>query len=309
MPTVLIVDDSPTSRTAVRRALAASNAELGFVEVGDGLAGFSHMVTRDVDLVISDLEMPRAGAPKLLALRASNEIARRIPVLVLTAVHDQDAKVRLLELGASDYVTKPFHPRELVARANLHMRLRAQEVELRRLNKQLHDLARTDSLTGLANRREFDEAMAREVVRVTRHAMPLALLAMDLDHFKRVNDTYGHAAGDQVLREVAQILRSGTRVVDVVARLGGEELAVLMPHTVERDAAIVAERLREAIASHRFVLASGETIRCTASVGVAATTRELPLDGIALLHAADTALYAAKTDGRNRVKLASSTAT
>ncbi len=174
--------------------------------------------------------------------------------------------------------------------------------ELERANADLERLARTDSLTGLANRRRFMEALDREADRYQRYQRSASLVLLDLDHFKSVNDTHGHAVGDNVLREVAVVLRSMCRDVDLAARLGGEELAMLLPETGSPGARIVAERVRERIAAASHRAQSGRTFRVTASFGVA--TAASGRNGEALLQAADEALYRAKAEGRDRVVVA-----
>jgi diguanylate cyclase (GGDEF)-like protein len=173
--------------------------------------------------------------------------------------------------------------------------------ELERANADLERLARTDPLTGLANRREFMEKLEQEVERSDRYLRPLSLVSLDLDHFKSVNDTHGHAAGDEVLREAARALSSVCRDVDLAARMGGEELALLLPETDTAGARIVAERVRERIAGAAHRSPSGQAFRVTASLGVA--TARTGASGEALLQAADEALYRAKAAGRNQVVL------
>ena len=308
MARILIVDDSPIVRAEVRRTLARAGLGPDFVEAGDGLAGFRNMVSPPVDLVVTDLEMPKADATKMLALLASHPVGRHIPVLVLTGIDNPDSKAWLLDLGASDYVTKPFHPAELVARAKVHLRLKAQEEELRLAMAKLSDLARTDPLTSLGNRRAFDEAITREVDRARRYGSRLSLVSIDLDHFKSVNDTHGHATGDAVLAGVASFLRMGIRTTDLAARVGGEELALLLPETSLRDARDVANRLRATIAEHAFMSATGAPLRVTASFGVASADQLDRVTVEALVAAADEAVYAAKHSGRDRVCIAQSSA-
>ncbi|MCC6216859.1 MAG: diguanylate cyclase [Polyangiaceae bacterium] len=301
MTCVLVADDSASARRHVREALTAAGLANEVLEATNGLEAFRRLVDGPVDLVVSDLEMPGADATKLLGLRAAHAAARRIPVIVLTAVADPESTARLLGLGASDYVTKPFHPSELVARARLHLRLMRQEAELRAANERLEQLALTDPLTGLANRRAFEDALARELDRWRRYRSRLSLVSVDVDHFKRVNDQHGHSAGDSALRAVAALLRLGTRATDTVFRVGGEELAILLPETGLREAADVAERLRASIASHEIALREGASLRCTASFGVAGLELLDAVTGDALVEAADRAVYAAKRGGRDRV--------
>jgi diguanylate cyclase (GGDEF)-like protein len=174
--------------------------------------------------------------------------------------------------------------------------------ELERAYAEVERLAQTDSLTGLANRRHFMEALEQEVDRSERYGRPLSLVALDLDHFKTVNDSHGHAAGDAVLSEAARALRAVCRDVDIPARMGGEEFALLLPETDTAGARTVAERAREHIAGTAHRSPAGESFRVTASLGVA--TLRPGASGEALLQAADEALYRAKDAGRNQVALA-----
>jgi two-component system cell cycle response regulator len=162
-------------------------------------------------------------------------------------------------------------------------------------------LAATDALTGLMNRRAFLEAMDREKSRAERHTLPVSLLMLDVDHFKKVNDTYGHDAGDAVLRGIAAVLRKIARKSDFVARWGGEEFIVALAQTAEAGGRVAAERVRRAIAEATFTLSSGETLRATASIGLAGATAAFNLEEV--VARADRALYAAKARGRNRVEV------
>lgn len=299
MPTVLIIDDSPTLRELTRRSLAEAGLFDRFLFAGDGLAGFRQLATDRPDLVICDLEMPGTGGRRFLDMRRSAQKHSRVPVIVLTADGAPESKAELLEAGASDYVVRPFHPRELVARIRVHLELRRAQAELAAVNARLETLARTDPLTGLANRRVLDEQLEVEIARAARHGTALSLALLDVDRFKLVNDTRGHAVGDDVLRAIASVLSVGLRKTDLGARYGGEEIAILLPHAELADGFAVCERIREAVASLVHSAPSG-AFGVTISVGVAA------LDGhrrtaTELLLAADEALYQAKREGRDRV--------
>jgi diguanylate cyclase (GGDEF)-like protein len=228
-------------------------------------------------------------------------------------------KVEGLELGADDYLVKPFDMLELSARVKSMLRLKAlqdalveKNRELDRANKELArrreellTLSRTDALTGLFNRRYFEERLNEEFTRSRRYGSPLSLVMLDIDHFKRINDTFGHPFGDQVLKAVAQTACSRLREVDLMARYGGEELIALLPETSPVDALRVCERVREAIASlgleHPGADGHVQEVRLTASLGVATVPAANLTSAEALLMAADTSLYAAKGAGRNRV--------
>ncbi|NMO23636.1 diguanylate cyclase, partial [Pyxidicoccus fallax] len=224
-----------------------------------------------------------------------------------------------LELGADDYLVKPFDMLELSARVKSMLRLKAlqdalveKNRELDRANKELARrreellaLSRTDALTGLFNRRYFEERLNEEFARSRRYGSPLSLVMLDIDHFKRINDTYGHPFGDQVLKAVAHTSRSRLREVDLLARYGGEELIALLPETGPEDALKVCERVREAIAALELEEAcpggAPRPVRLTASLGVATVPAADLTSAEALLRAADISLYAAKGAGRNRV--------
>lgn len=298
--TVLVIDDSSTIRSTTRELLLAEGG-LTVLEAEEGLSGFRVLVEKRPDLVLCDLEMPLADGRKFLALARSRPDVASIPVIMLTADSEVERKVDLLELGAADYVTKPFHPRELLARVRVQLRLCHLTAALRQANERLTEIAVTDGLTGLPNRRRLDETLLVEVARARRYGSPLSLAIADVDRFKSVNDTWGHAAGDAVLRELARVLDSGVRKTDLAARLGGEEFVVLMPHTSLPMAREVSERLR--LAFRAVVHAMGdERVTCTVSIGVAAYDPEKGIgDGATLLNVADGALYRAKSEGRDRV--------
>jgi diguanylate cyclase (GGDEF)-like protein len=298
---VLIVDDSATLRRQIAAVLRREALFEEILEAADGLAGFKLLSTSEPDLVLCDLVMPQFDGIKFLALRASRKELQEIPVIMLTAEDAGDRKAELLDRGASDYVTKPFHEKEFLARVRVHLRLKLLGDEIREANRKLEAMSITDPLTGLYNRRHLERQLTDESRRTLRYATPLSVLMIDIDHFKQVNDTHGHAAGDEVIRGLARVVRESIRNTDVAARFGGEEIAIVLPHTDLRGGVLLAERLRE-----RFEAAlhecDGATIRKTASFGVASAGPETgPITGEELLKRADAALYDAKRGGRNRV--------
>lgn len=208
---------------------------------------------------------------------------------------------RVYEVTVTRLGTDSARGRTALLLRDVTVRERMQQ-DLHQANTALERLAREDSLTGLANRRHFMEILERELERSDRYGHPLALIMLDLDHFKAVNDNHGHAAGDRVLCEAARALRTVCRDVDLAARLGGEELAILLPETDAAGARIVAERARERIAAVAHTAPDGSTVRVTASFGVAAVRPGATSEGV--LHAADEALYRAKDAGRNQVAMA-----
>jgi two-component system, cell cycle response regulator len=289
----LIIDDSPDALAVAKARLAKENLDI--LSAGGGAEGLETARRERPDLILLDLDMPgMSGFDVCRALKADAELCMT-PVIFLTGSGCQADKVKGLDLGAVDYVTKPFDGVELQARVRVALR-----------TKHLQDLlvkyAQVDPLTELWNRRALEERLRHEWARVLRYGSSLAFVMVDLDHFKLVNDTYGHPAGDQVLRDVATILAGECRDTDVPARYGGEEFTIVLPSHRVPGAAVLAERCRWKIEDAR-VHASGAEIRVTASFGVADS------DGYAsceeMIEAADKALYRAKQDGRNRVAMAS----
>ncbi len=297
---VLIVDDSEVQRLLMRKAIESMGMFSSIHEAGDGLTGFATMRRESVDIVLCDLRMPRCDGYGLLRLKCNDARTSATPVLMLTASDDVPTRVRVLEAGASDYVSKPARPEELRARLSVHLKLKQLHDELRHKTEELDRLAHTDTLTGIANRRHFDEALEREVDRSSRYRRPLSVVMIDLDHFKQLNDTHGHLGGDHALKAVADVLVREVRKPDLVARYGGEEFAVVLPETSARDAVTVAERIREKLAS-MCVVWEGQELAVTASMGVASCPSVAVARAEELLERADSALYAAKASGRNRV--------
>lgn len=297
---VLVIEDSAVHRAELSRALATS-AEVGeIVEAVSGLNGLKLMLSRAFDAVICDLEMPDFDGEKLLAAKGQRPELADTPILFVSANRDPARKARLLERGASDTIEKPFHPAELLARLGVHLRLRQLRQELLEKNLQLEKLSVTDALTGLRNRRFAEWFLAREFERARRHGNPLSVFLADLDHFKRVNDGYGHPAGDAALRYTAAVLSHQVRKTDVAARWGGEEFLVALAQVPMEGASAFAERQRAALEAAPLSLPDGRVIELTISIGVAAlaSADESPED---LVAAADRALYDAKAAGRNRV--------
>jgi two-component system cell cycle response regulator len=298
---VLLIDDSVSLRSQLRSILDKALDAAEFLEANDGLQGFKLLSEHRPDVVLCDLVMPVFDGLKFLALRATRPELGQIPVIMLTAEDDPNRKVEVLDRGASDYVTKPFNDKELVARVRVHYRVKALQDQLREANTRLETLAVTDGLTGLFNRRYFDDLLLSEVRRTLRYKAPVSVILIDLDHFKQVNDTYGHLMGDEVLRNIGRLVIGKVRATDSAARFGGEELAVILPQTNIGGAIELAERLRKMIADATHTL-GGVSIQKTASLGVAAFDgNDPPIGPEELVKRADQALYKAKQGGRDRV--------
>ncbi len=300
---ILLVDDSPAIRKQIRTALEGGMTIDQVFEAEDGIQGFKLLVEQRPDIVVCDLVMPVADGLKFLTLRGAKPELADIPVLMLTSEAELSRKVEVFERGAADYVTKPFSDRELLARVRVHFRVKALQDELKEANARLEELATTDALTGLYNRRYLDTVLFSELRRTLRYKAPLTLVLIDLDHFKLVNDSYGHALGDVVLRNVANLITRQARATDVVARYGGEEIVLVLPHTDARGGGELSERLRKLIADATH-LQGDVSVKVTASFGIATyVASPQALNPEELLRQADEALYEAKRSGRNRVAL------
>jgi len=300
MATILIVDDSEAQRREIRVAIEEARLFDTIIEATDGYQGLKMLLAENVDLVLCDLELPGLDGEKLLRVKQKNPDGSDIPFLFLTGTTDLDRKARLLDGGACDTIAKPFHPADLIARLKLHLKVQRLQVELRVKNEELELLSSVDGLTQLRTRRYVFEQLRIEFLRARRHGSPLSVLMADLDHFKLLNDQYGHLGGDAVLRGVGQHLNDALRATDTAGRYGGEELLVVM-QTDLVGAVTFAERWRERIESTAYGIPDGRRAHVTASIGVAEYDRTLESPD-ALVEIADQKLYLAKENGRNRVE-------
>lgn len=305
---VLIIDDSEAVREKIIKVLESRDLFSRFYQAEDGLEGFKKLLVSPVDIVLCDLEMPRMDGFKFLGMIKGRQEVADTPVIILTGNDDREMKIRGLEQGACDFITKPFDPEELVARMRVHLKIKHLQDDLKRSNELLLELSNTDHLTGLFNRRFLMECLDKEVQRARRKDGQVALLLLDIDHFKRVNDTHGHLQGDVVLQKVALHIQKELRSYDIAARYGGEEFVAVLPDTSLKEAFNVADRIRLSIQGMHFA-GSLSNERVTVSLGVAL----FPASGIddtdGLLRIADEALYLAKERGRNRVVVSDPTST
>jgi len=304
---LLLVEDSDAQSGKIRSTLE----RLGYaVEcASSGVEGLKLARLQRPDLILLDVEMADLDGFAVCRWLKVNAETREIPVIMLTVRKDVADRVEGLNIGADDYLPKPFADAELEARIFAALRVKAMHAELKERNTQLESmlhhveaLAITDPLTGLYNRRRFADVLKREFAITRRYKNTLSCLMIDIDHFKRINDRFGHDAGDQVIKETARRLMETVREVDVPARYGGEEFAVLLPHTAKRDAVIAAERVRGAVRKADFCFGD-ERRRISASIGVAGNSDVISGQAEDLVKAADYALYEAKRKGRDCVVL------
>jgi two-component system cell cycle response regulator len=295
---ILVVDDRISSSDRLVAALSATHGV--DVEASADEALF-RAVEGQYDLLIVSLALESCDALRLCSQIRSLERTRNVPILALYENDDHARMIRGLEIGVNDYLMRPIDKNELHARVRTQIRKKRYADRLRDNVQQSIEMAITDALTGLFNRRDMESHLGALVEQASARGKPLTALMLDIDYFKSVNDTYGHDAGDDVLREFATRIRKSIRGIDLACRLGGEEFVIIMPETDVAVAATVAERLRRRIASEPFVIAAGAAkLEITISIGVA--TRDVSDDNAAaILKRADQALYRAKRDGRNRV--------
>jgi two-component system cell cycle response regulator len=301
-PTILIVDDDE----ALQELVNIYTLEQGFQTRAcpSGEAALEQMRKSFCSIVITDVQMPGMGGLSLCQRLRAGKWPGYVYIIVMTGHDQEEGVVEALEAGADDYLHKGSPPAEFRARLRVAERIVTLEQRLRRTLESKARQAASDALTGLSNRRTFDRRLNAEFKRARRFSEPISVLLIDADHFKQVNDQYGHHVGDEVLRRLAATLRENLpREYDLIARIGGEEFAALLPHTSRDDAAVVAERLRSAIESSSIQTAAGK-LNVTISVGVgsllnrASTEPQTTLD---VLDEADRALYESKRLGRNRV--------
>lgn len=296
---ILAVDDSAVSRKLVQHSLSGERYSVVFAK--DGREALALFAEHDPAVVITDWDMPDIGGLELCKRIRREFQASYSHLILLSGNTDKEHIVEGLAAGADDYLTKPFHAGELVARVEVGCRIAELHRQIQAKNRLLEEMALTDSLTGLPNRRALDVWAPRQLSAAARHSFSVWVVMADLDLFKKVNDTFGHDAGDTVLKSFAKILAANTRQSNICARLGGEEFLLMISHADKKNAKIVAERIRQQFESKKFTFGNS-TITVTASFGIAGFCGTKPLDLNALVCRADAALYAAKHNGRNRIE-------
>jgi diguanylate cyclase (GGDEF)-like protein len=300
--TVLAVDDSTLYRKLVENSLSGERYTLWFAK--NGRAALDLFAEHQPAVVITDWDMPDIGGLELCRRIRRDFRGISSHLILLTGNTDKAQVIEGLAAGADDYLTKPFHTGELVARVEVGRRIVELHREVQTKNRLLEEMALTDSLTGLPNRRAVDVWASRQLSAAARHAFSFWAVMTDLDSFKKVNDTYGHDAGDTVLKSFADILKTNSRESDICARLGGEEFLLMMTHSDKEGMKTAVGRIREQF-ENTSVSFGDKTITATASFGIAEFDGTKPPDWNTLVTRADTALYAAKHKGRNRIEFES----
>ena len=304
---VLIVDDHEDNVELLRARLES----WGFrtEAASDGDAALKAVERDPPDLILLDVMMPKVDGMEVARRVKSNVALPFIPIIMQTALDTTESKVEGLEAGADDYITKPIDFPELKARVRSMLRIKRlqealeeRERELLEANERLRHMSQTDALTGLDNRRHLEERIDEMFAHAKRLDEPFSCVMCDLDKFKTVNDTFGHQAGDAVLKQFARILDEAAREIDRVGRYGGEEFMLLLPDALPEDAVTFAERVRQHVEGHTFTFEGGSS-QLTVSSGVAGWPHPSISNCDALVRSADEALYVAKRTGRNRVVL------
>ena len=309
--TICLVD----SDISVTKVLSDRLQSVGFnvLTARDDEAAFKLIRSRTPDIILLDILMKMKNGEDILSAIKSDGISANIPIIILSSAIDVNSKVYGFLTGASDYIVKPFRFAEVLARINNQLRILDMQNELEKKNKELieknlllQQMAVTDDLTGLYNKRYILSRLSGEISHAARYRESISFLMVDVDHFKQVNDTYGHVVGDILLKEIAEMLKKIVREFDVVARYGGEEFLIILPNGDTLGAKILAERLRESIEKTTFNI-DGNKLLVTVSIGVKSENVKPNANSseevIALINQADMALYRAKANGRNRVEI------
>ncbi|HSJ25444.1 MAG TPA: diguanylate cyclase [Longimicrobiales bacterium] len=296
---ILVVDDNQDNIEIIATRLRFRGYEI--LEASDGSQALALVEEQAPDLILLDVMLPDIDGYEISRRIKGSADLPFIPIILVTARDSTQDKVAGLDAGADDYLTKPINFPELEARVRSMLRIKRLQDELEEKNRELERLSISDGLTGLYNHRHIHGLLAEEFERVSRTNDCMSVAMFDLDHFKAVNDTYGHQSGDRVLVEMAEILRESARDIDRLGRYGGEEFIALLPETCIDDAMVFVERVRREVARRPFDIGTGEPLRMTLSAGVATYPHDL-IDSVeALVRLADQALYSAKGSGRNRV--------
>jgi len=300
---ILIAEDNPVSRKLIEKALIKAGHKV--VSVENGRKALELLNQNFFPIVLTDWVMPEMNGIELCQAIRKTDTPGYVYIVLLTAKDLKDDIVTGLKAGADDYLTKPFNHAELIARLNTGKRILKLERSLKEANEEITILSITDPLTGCYNRVYLNKHLPQEINRARRYGHPLSLILSDIDHFKKVNDTYGHIVGDHILKEFVKCFTEIIREnVDWVARYGGEEVLIILPETDVKHAILLAERLRNNL-SQRVIKIQGKQINITASFGITGFDSTTPDEKISpeyMINKADKFMYQAKKEGRNRVE-------
>ena len=297
---VVLIEDDPAIVRLLVSILEPHDMEI--IPCSTGTEGLGVLDREQWELCLLDRGLPDLDGIEVCRHIKANPHFDARQVIMLSAYSSLDARVEALNLGADDYITKPFHPTELLARVNASRRVVEMQQQLVDMARQLEELSARDDLTGVFNRRHFGAALDQFFDHSSRYHRPLSVAIIDVDRFKDINDSFGHQVGDAVLTEVAKRFSGSVRSSDYLARYGGEEFVVLLPETQLEDAVTFGEKLREAVASAPVPIADDRALPVTVSVGAASLPYTQFKSPSELIAAADQALYRAKRNGRNRVE-------
>ncbi len=298
---ILVIDDAQDVLDLLNAILRNHPYEVHTAR--SGASGWQKIGEISPDLILLDIMMPEQDGFRFAKKILSDPETKTIPIMFLTARSDIKSLQTGLGLGAIEYLVKPFNAAELIARIEVALRIKFLQDDLMRANAELQSMALTDPLTGLRNRRFLSEHLQDLLPVARRYKEPLCCTMVDIDHFKQVNDTYGHPVGDEVLLTLAKLMKSSLREADIVGRYGGEEFIIVSPRTDLKAGHLVTERLRKTVENTTFSTAKGD-LSITISVGFAVYDPANPESAYDLIERADTALYAAKNAGRNKVMAA-----
>ena len=292
--TVLVIEDHPDQRDLL--AIVLQREGYRVVTAANGIEALEKLEGQHVQIALSDIMMPKMDGFELINRIRSNPALRNIYLILITARIQEGDRVRGLDLGADDYITKPFSFSELLARVRVGSRVVQYQ-------QHLEYQTQVDSLTGLFNRRAFEKKVHEEFERSKRYHNPLSVMILDIDNFKTINDTYGHHGGDAALVKISETLRQKTRQSDFPSRYGGEEFVLVLPETDQSSALQVAGKIHEEIRSCTFGTAD-RPFALTVSIGLTSSSRKSYSDWREMLDDADQALYVAKNTGKDRVEVA-----
>lgn len=293
---ILIVDDSPIQIRHLQKCLSKSGFKIYTTTKSEEAVELIENLLPDI--VMLDIMMPKKDGYCICEVLKSNAATKDIPIIFISAKNEREAKIKGFCMGAFDYITKPFYAEEVEARVKNAVNLKLSQDELKNKNSVLEVLSIRDELTVLYNRRYVLKRLDEEIERAKRYNRVFSCMMIDIDYFKKINDTYGHSGGDIVLRHMGNMLRKNLRTVDIASRYGGEEFLLILPETDLKGAKAVAEKLRNIVFNTELPEGLPENFRFTISLGIAiypydAESRER------LINAADEALYTAKGVGRN----------